>query len=112
MSKKHVDRYYQEVCQQYIDMNEAIKELEDACNTGLISPDKLDEMKAAIEPLKNNYMTLSYIMFLLNKPNRKKKQKTYVRQNKKLLDKIPHENTDDGIKEQNSGVIEHIKNLS
>lgn len=112
MSKEHVDAYYQEVCNQYIEMNEAIKELEDACNTGLISPDRLDEMKKTIEPLKNNYMTLSYIMFLFNKPKRKKKQKRYIEQNKQLLNKIPYENTENGIEEQNDNVIEKIRDLA
>ena len=33
-----------------------------------IMKNKLEEMKKMVEPLKNNYMTLSYIMFLFNKP--------------------------------------------
>ena len=82
MSKEHVNAYYQEVCQNYIEMNEAIKDMEDECNRGLVDPDKLEEMKKMIEPLKNNYMTLSYIMFLFNKPKRKKKEKKYIEKNK------------------------------
>lgn len=111
MSKEHVDAYYQEVCQNYIDMNEAIKDLEEECNNGLVDPDKLEEMKKLIEPLKNNYMTLSYIMFLLNKPKRKNKEKQYVRQNEKLLKIIPTENTKSGVLKQNEEVIESIKSL-
>ena len=111
MSKEHVDAYYQEVGQNYIEMNEAIKDMEDECNKGLVDPDKLEEMKKMIEPLKNNYMTLSYIMFLFNKPKRKKKEKKYIEQNKKLLSNIPHKNTKDGIIQQNKEVIKSIQNL-
>lgn len=112
MSKKDVDRYYQEVCNQYIEMSEAIKELEEACNEGLISPDKIEEMKHMVEPLKNNYLTLSYVMFLLNKPQRKAKEHRYIKQEKKKLDRIPTQNKKEGILEENSNVIENIKKLS
>lgn len=111
MSKEHVDAYYKEVCQNYIEMNEAIKDMEDECNKGLVDPDKLEEMKKMVEPLKNNYMTLSYIMFLFNKPKRKKKEKKYIQQNKKLLNNIPEKNTKEGIIQENKQVISSIKNL-
>ena len=68
-------------------------------------------MKKMIEPLKNNYMTLSYIMFLFNKPKRKKKEKKYIQQNKKLLNNIPEKNTKEGIIKENKEVISSIKDL-
>ena len=111
MSKEHVDAYYKEVCQNYIEMNEAIKDMEDECNRGLVDTDKLEEMKKMVEPLKNNYMTLSYIMFLFNKPKRKKKEKKYIQQNKKLLSNIPEKNTKEGIIQENKQVISSIKDL-
>lgn len=111
MAKKHFDEYYNEVCQQYLDMNEAIKDMEKEFNDGLISPDKIDELKKVIEPLKNNYMTLSYVAFLLNKPTRKEKHKNYERQNQKLLKMIPKENTKIGIEDENKQVIENVKTL-
>ena len=56
-------------------------------------------------------MTLSYIMFLFNKPKRKKKEKKYIQQNKKLLSTIPEKNTKEGIIQENKQVISSIKNL-
>ena len=50
-------------------------------------------------------------MFLFNKPKRKKKEKKYIEQNKKLLSNIPHKNTKDGIIQQNKEVIKSIQNL-
>lgn len=111
MAKKHFDAYFNEVCQQYADMNEAIRDMEKEFNNGLISPEKIDELKKVIEPLKNNYMTLSYVAFLLNKPTRKEKHKKYEKQNKRLLEMIPKENTKEGIEKQNKQVIENVKNL-
>ena len=55
MSKEHVDAYYQEVCQNYIEMNEAIKDMEDECNKGLVDPDKLEEMKQAAKLRSLNF---------------------------------------------------------
>lgn len=95
MSKKHFDEYYKTVCNQYSEMLEALHEVEELTMQQMIGPDRLDNIKRQIEPLKNNYMTLSYVAFLLNKPNRDKKKngmlnrirKSY--QNLILKDRLP-----------------------
>ena len=60
MSKEHVNAYYQEVCQNYIEMNEAIKDMEDECNRGLVDPDKLEEMKKMMKQLSNGNMKMPF----------------------------------------------------
>ena len=64
MSKKHFDEYYKTVCNQYSEMLEALHEVEELTMQQMIGPDRLDNIKRQIEPLKNNYMTLSYVAFL------------------------------------------------
>ena len=80
--------YYNKVCDQYHDMLNEIRDFEEEAKKGLIEPERLDEIKKNIQPLINNYQTLSYIIFLLNQPNRQSKEKAYQRRNKEFLSKI------------------------
>lgn len=108
MSKKHVDEYFNVVADQYHDMLEALKDMEEECTKGLLDPDRLEQMKKLIEPLKQNYMRISYIMFLLNKPNRTKKEKRYIDQQNKFLNSIPEKDRLEGIKEENKKIVDSI----
>lgn len=109
MAVKHVKEYYETMCKQYHELNEELREFEELCDKELVSPERLENMKAIVEPLKNNYQTLSYIMFLLNKPNRKQKQKKYERVNRQLLGAIEHRNTEQGKIEENNKVLKDLK---
>ena len=62
-------------------------------------------MKLIITPVKQNYETLSYFMYLLNQPNKKSKQLTYKKQNKKLVEAS-------GKRTQADIIIENKKSLS
>lgn len=108
MAVKHIKEYYNEVCNQYSEMLSEIRDFEKEASQGLIEPERLDQIKESIKPLMNNYQTLSYIMFLLNKPSRKEKEKRYERQNKKLLRKIEKQFTKDGILKENTEVIDKL----
>lgn len=108
MSVLDVKKYYDEVCEQRRLMIEEIKDFEAEAEKGLVEPERLDEIKETIQPLLNNYQTLSYIMFLLNKPVKKHKHERYRRQNTKLLKSIDPQFTKEGIIEQNNTVINNI----
>lgn len=106
MSRKHVEEYFNQISNDYHDMMEALRDMEDEVSNNLLSPDRLDNMKALIEPIKDNYMTWSYMMFLLNKPNKKKKQARYANQQGKNLD----ENfSPEAFIEQDKKIIEELK---
>ena len=113
MSKKHFDEYFNSVVNDYKEMVDTIHELELECSQGLVDPDRVEQMKALVEPIKQNYMTLSWVMFLLNKPNKKKKEKKY---NKMLINKIDlidpnKERSPEAIKEMNKNYIKTLKNV-
>lgn len=109
MSKKHFDEYYKTVCDQYSEMLEALHEVEELTMHQMIGPDRLDNIKRQIEPLKNNYMTLSYVAFLLNKPNRDKKEKRYVESNKKKLSKLDFKRSPSGVVAENQRIINDLR---
>lgn len=108
MSKKDFDRYYKEVKDQYYEMIGTLEELSELASTGMVSPEMVDNTKNLIEPIKQNYMTLSYVSFLLNTPKRTRKIDTFVKQNKKLLAESG-DRTKDNILKENSEAIEKLE---
>ena len=108
MAIKHVVKYYNEICDQYKQMLDEIRDFEEEATKGLIEPERLDKIKEDIKPMKDNYERWSYMMFLLNLPTRKEKQKRYERQNKKFLKAISNTNKIDAIIEENNKSIESI----
>lgn len=110
MAKKHVDEYFNEIANQYLEMVESLKDIEKEASEGLVDPDRFEMMKQSFEPLKTNYMRISYIMYLLNQPNKKSKQKRYQEQNQKLLHKFKNHTLED-IKKENSNIISNSKGI-
>lgn len=108
MSKRDFDRYFDDVKCQYFEMLDTLKEIEELANNQMVSPDMLDNVKATIEPIKNNYLALSYVMFLLNKPTRGSKADKYKRQNKKLLEQSIGRQEED-IKNENKSCINNLR---
>ena len=108
MSRKDVMNYYNTVCDQYHEFIEELKDFQDLCNQGMVAPEIIESAKKTIEPLKNNWQTLNYIIFLLNKPVKKSKQKRYNNQNKKWLKDCK---TDKEVYAQNQKAIENLKEL-
>lgn len=106
MSVKHVKAYYEEICNQYHDYLEELRDFEELCMNGMVPPEQIENAKKFIEPLKDNWMKLNYIIWLLNKPNKKEKKKSYERMNKQI-DCV----TDKEVFEQNQGCIDKISKL-
>lgn len=108
MAVKHIKEYYEQVCEQYVQMNEELRDFQKEVENGLVEPERIDNLKAVIEPLKNNYMTLSWIMYLLNKPQRDSKEKSYERRNRKLRESLDKNFSKESILKQNEAVIKSV----
>lgn len=86
MSVKHVKDYYDQVTANYLELRSDLEDMEKLAETNQMSPEQVEQMKLIIAPVKQNYETLSYFMYLLNQPNKKSKQPTYKKQNKKFVE--------------------------
>ena len=84
MARRHVIKYYNEVQDQYIEMLHQADEFEKALKGGFITQEQITQYKDIVAKLKENYERLSYIMFLLNMPNKKSKEARYKKQNKNI----------------------------
>lgn len=114
MSIKHVKDYYLKVTNDYHMMNQTLEEMEKAISDSNleIATQNLPMIKQQVAQLKENYLRISYIMFLLNMPNRKEKQLRYVQREKKKLDNIPEEHRLLGVLRENKTIINDIASVS
>lgn len=79
-------RYYAQVEQQFYEMNQAAKELSEECRKGNVTQAQVDQAETMALPLRQNYERLSYLLYLLNLPNRERKVPKYERANRELAD--------------------------
>ena len=108
MSKRDFDRYYNDVQAQYNEMMAQLKNLTDVVNENMVSEDVIKNMTKLLEPIKQNYMTLSYVAFLLNKPVKKGKESRYKKQNRKILDACGNRRDVD-VLDENRNCLESLK---
>ena len=117
MSVKHVKKYFDKISNDYVEMLDTLHELEEAVAQNIISQETLDATAKSVEQLKDNYLRWSYMIYLLNQPNKKDKQQVYQKRMSKVLKEIPEnckiENT---FKENRQNIntlkadIQNIKN--
>lgn len=109
MAVKDVLKYYAQVCSDYREMEDNIKDFEEAVSKEIFPPERLEEYKKSIEPFKVNYERLTYIIYLLNQPVRKDKIAGYERRNKKLLKSLDPNNSLEAQTRENREVVEKTK---
>ena len=108
MSKKHFEQYYNQICNQYFELQESLKDMSKEVSEGIIEPERIEQLKKTILPIENNYKTLSYIKYLLDKPVKTKKQHKYNTMNKKLLKQSEGKTEQDLIRE-GSNILKNLK---
>ena len=76
MAKKDVVLYFLQMEDQYLEMLDNLKEFKEMAASGAIAAEEYEQAAEEVDVLKQNYERIAYIMFLLNKPNRKSKSPT------------------------------------
>ena len=109
MAKKDFDKYFEQVCADYHSMVTELQELEAIYATNMVDAAVYDNLKQMIAPLKNNWMTLSYVKYLLDMPSKKQKRDGYKRRQKKLLEQSK---TQDVVAKENSDTICSLNKLT
>ena len=101
MARKDFDNYYTQICNQYFELQQVLEDLSKEVSQGMIEPERIEQLKQTIVPVENNYRTLGYIKYLLDKPTRKQKEARYKNMNKKLLKQCEGRTQEDLVKENN-----------
>lgn len=113
MAVKHVKDYFIQVANDYKRMTDTLFELEKTISeeSSKEALQNINNIKHMVEKMKENYMRISYIMFLLNQPNKDSKKDSYITREHKWLDYIGKENTLDGVLLEDSKIISNIEDL-
>ena len=109
MSVKHIKKYFNQICNDYSEMLDVIHELEEEVSKKIISQECLDNTLKPMEKMKENYLRWSYMMYLLNLPDKKKKQPRYKKQFERVIKSIPDKDTIDGVLEENRNSIQDLR---
>ena len=111
MAYKHIKEYYDKICEQYLEMKDEIRDFEIEAQNNIMEPERLDMIKEQIKPLMDNYERISFIMYLLNRPNKKEKNKKYDKQCSKSLKKLSKANSTDASIEENKNVLNNVSKI-
>ena len=85
MAKRDVVQYYLEQEATYSQVLEDIDDLEKSYKSGNIDYERYSQLRDSlsqdVQSIKDEYERLSYVMFLLNMPNRVEKKDRYKKEN-------------------------------
>lgn len=110
MSVKHVRDYYERMVSDYVEMKNVLKEMEKMSESGASNAlNNIENIKEQVKILEANYKRLSYIMFLLNQPNRESKKNRYIKRENKKLSCIPIEDRREAVEIENQKALESLK---
>lgn len=114
MSVKHVKDYYLKIAEDYKEMRTTLDLLESVVtdSTASAALSNIENIRQQVNALKENYMRISYIVYLLNMPNKEEKKRKYIRQERKALDKIPEKDRLNGVLEEDKKVLDTLIGLT
>lgn len=95
MAAKDVKEYYFKLIAQKAELEADLADFEEALKNGFITEEQMQAAKDELIPYQINLDRLTYIMYLLELPNRKAKKAKFVKQNKKILDELGKRNADE-----------------
>lgn len=111
MSKRDVEKYYSDVTKQFLTMQKTLTDYAGQADKTMIDPNIEQNLKTMLAPLSNNYQTLSYIMYLLNKPVRPKKVKIYDKTYGKKFSSVSGNRTKENVLQENEKVVDDLNKM-
>ena len=110
MARRHVIRYFLELENTYVEMQETLKELQELAQQGKVEESTYMETLKEIEVIKQNYERIAYIIFLLNKPNREKKNDYEEKLNKEWYGYLKF-SSKEAIVDESKDALSHFKEI-
>ena len=108
MARRDFDAYYNKIASQLFELDKVFKDLSAEADAGMVEPERLEQVKITIEPIKTSYQTLSYIKYLLDMPANKSKRSRFASQNRKLLNVSKGHQSKDII-DRNDNILKELK---
>ena len=88
MAVKDVKEYYVKLIAQKAELEADLADFEEALKNGFITEEQMQVAKDELIPYQINLDRITYIIYLLELPNRKAKKVKFTKQNKKILDEL------------------------
>ena len=95
MAVKDVKEYYFKLITQKAELEADLADFEEALKNGFITEEQMQAAKDELIPYQINLDRLTYIMYLLELPNKKAKKAKFANQNKKILNELEKRNADE-----------------
>ena len=95
MAAKDVKEYYFKLIAQKAELEADLADFEEALKNGFITEEQMQAAKDELIPYQINLDRLTYIIYLLELPNRKAKKAKFAKQNKKILNELEKRNADE-----------------
>ena len=95
MAARDVKEYYFKLIAQKAELEADLADFEEALKNGFITEEQMQAAKDELIPYQINLDRLTYIVYLLELPNRKAKKAKFANQNKKILDELGKRNADE-----------------
>lgn len=95
MAVKDVKEYYFKLIAQKAELEADLADFEEALKNGFITEEQMQAAKDELIPYQINLDRLTYIMYLLELPNRKAKKAKFAKQNKKILNELEKRKADE-----------------
>ena len=95
MAAKDVKEYYFKLIAQKAELEADLADFEEALKNGFITEEQMQAAKDELIPYQINLDRITYIIYLLELPNRKAKKAKFAKQNKKILDELGKRNADE-----------------
>ena len=95
MAVKDVKEYYFKLIAQKAELEADLADFEEALKNGFITEEQMQAAKDELIPYQINLDRLTYIVYLLELPNRKAKKAKFANQNKKVLNELEKRKADE-----------------
>lgn len=95
MAVKDVKKYYAKLIAQKAELEADLVDFEEALKNGFITEEQMQKAKDELIPYQINLDRLTYIIFLLELPNREAKKVKFAKQNKKILNELEKRKADE-----------------
>ena len=107
MALRHFKDYYKQVEKQYLKMVDDAKEYDKLLKEGKVEYEQVEQVQGMLSKVTENYKRLTYVAYLMQLPNRAKKEAKH--RNKKVEDALK-DSSKEAILRENEDVLKNFKN--
>ena len=111
MARKHFEEYYGKIKNQYFQLVDTLEEAGKLVAENMADPQVIENLNNIILPVKNSYMSLAYVEYLLNLPKDKKVKQRNERQFQTLLNRIDKSKQGEAILLENKNTIKELNSV-